>query len=1706
MKFSPFSNNLVRSIRSRRSVSDRKRRQRRLHVESLEARRVFAGLLINEVVVDTPGTDTPYEYVEIKGIPGSTLSNVYFVSIEGDSASQGLADVVVDLSGQTIGSNGLLVIKADGAGFTIPAETTVVIGPESFNTGGGALENGSNSFALIRSPSAIVPASDLDPENDGQLNLPVGSELIDALGWVDGGAGDVAYGAILTQQLGVPAGAATRFLHDNRALQVAAWYSGDLVGTNPNVNYTSVATNRSSNFPEGGSLTPGGVNVPGDANLPPEAVADTYAVEPGATLTVSAGAGVLANDTDPNGVHSILWATVDGSNPANAVSFVFLPDGSFTYVNDGTPGTVSFAYRATDLNLFSAVTTVTIDVVVSTNTGPVITVPSGPSNFQEGDAPLLVAVGASLVDNDSPNFASGTLTVEISGNAEASDVLQVRNQGSGVGEIGLTGNVVQFGGTTIGTLEGGQGTLPLVVSLNSNATASAVQALMSNITYQSLSDNPGVSDRTLRFQVNDGDGGPTGGLSNAALTTVTVAAVNDAPGINATKSNLFYAAGDSAVTVDGLLGLVDPDSADLDQGVFTATLGSGVAGDSLTIRNVGSGAGQVGVNGTVVSYGGIAVGTLVEGTDTLPLTVTFNASSTLPAVHAVMRSLVFATTSPLVLPPPRSLQLGLTDGDGGTATNVVYTLRQSSVRMFAFQQGVDNGQGTYNGVADIQLSESQPDTPLPEGALPATEGLLVDFDGGTANSQVLLRFDSLFGSEPGKIPSGATIVSARLVLFTKNGGDGATLHRMLTPWEADTETWNSFGNGVAPRNALPAVQADDVEAKSVFDAQIGVTNGNSDPAANPTLIGVTMDLQAWSNGEANHGWLMKGWDGRSDGWAFAASESPDLSQRPRLEVQWMPNSTATTAFRQGENGYTGTVDTALTQLTPDQSNGGGTGMLVDFSDANNTNTSQVLLRFDDIIGNVAGRIPAGSLIHAASLDLASTVSNAQGDGGNFHAMLQTWSGDSTWNSFGEGVAADNVESASQANLMVGSPTLNPNAEAGFNTFSVTQDVQRWVSGESVNHGWAVLPWNLGTDGWIIESSESAAAKNRPQLRVFFTPIGVTAMPVTSLVTSESGSSVEIQFRLATPPMANVTIPLSSSDTSEGTINVNALTFTPLNWEIPQSIVVTGVNDAEVDGDVSYSIVVGPVTSSDSNYNGLDPSDITLINEDETFSNQPPQLTVQSNSVSGVEGSTITQSGTWSDPNVGDVVTLAASVGTIVKNADGTWQWSIAGNDDLASTTVTVSASDGKGGSASVEFTYSVTNAAPVLTRSQANATGNVLASLTNQGTWSDVAGDTVTLTASLGNVVKNADGTWNWSYTATGAIDNSTVTITGTDEEGGSSVVTFTIDALVAVVNSQVYYKGSTFAGSSVGDALDPSKSLAKSGGTAQTLSFANVINSSKGINGLVFDVAGLASSNLTASDITFRMSPQGAFNEAANPPSAWPAALPPSLIDVTAGNASTPSRVRIEWVDNQIQNRWLQIKIAANANTGLRESQVYYVGHLLGETTGTLSSGSYLVQIADINLIRPEVGTSAVVSSVVDITKNGLIQISDITAMRAAVGQGQLRNITIPPAGSGGEGEGGLGGNSSMQQAPLPEASTPTSPSQVRIEPRLAQHRYDVLPWDVVTAVVPMSNSVSMPRQDASGASFVSPRLKSRDATGDSVDLDTPLDLESIDAAFASM
>jgi hypothetical protein len=265
--------------------------------------------LLSEVKVNPPGSsDAPDEFIEIRGTPSGLFGNVYLVALEGDSSGNpGRTTMVVDLSGRTLGSSGLLVVAAPGHPYNIPANTTVVLAPQlGFN--GGALENNSVSLALVASPEPIEEGRDYDSGDNGVMEeLPAGAAFLDAVGWTDRGNNDVTYGGVnLTQSTFTP-DAAIRFPGNITALSATAWFCGDLDGLTGGTtafNYSSV----SPNFPYGTMLSPGVLN-----STPPR-------VSPIAPLTHVIGdignAAVTVTVSDDQGDPSSLTVTVTSMNQA----------------------------------------------------------------------------------------------------------------------------------------------------------------------------------------------------------------------------------------------------------------------------------------------------------------------------------------------------------------------------------------------------------------------------------------------------------------------------------------------------------------------------------------------------------------------------------------------------------------------------------------------------------------------------------------------------------------------------------------------------------------------------------------------------------------------------------------------------------------------------------------------------------------------------------------------------------------------------------------------------------------------------------------------------------------------------------------------------------------------------------------------------------------------------------------------------------------------------------------------------------------------------------------------------------------------------------------------------------------------------------------------------------------------------------------------
>ncbi|MFC6784683.1 DNRLRE domain-containing protein [Halobaculum halobium] len=193
----------------------------------------------------------------------------------------------------------------------------------------------------------------------------------------------------------------------------------------------------------------------------------------------------------------------------------------------------------------------------------------------------------------------------------------------------------------------------------------------------------------------------------------------------------------------------------------------------------------------------------------------------------------------------------------------------------------------------------------------------------------------------------------------------------------------------------------------------------------------------------------------------SSSEEPDEPDDPSA------------TFQQGTDGYEGAADTMLRAADPESSYGTVESLSTDGDNPQGTGyATQVLLRFDGIVGLGDSQIPPGATITEATLRLQTADA---GDGAAVHRLRTGWTPESTWASVGGGIQADGLDAVSEPETETGA------VETGETTVDVTTSVQAWVDGAR-NRGWVFRP--LGSDGWDIKGVRSGTP---PTLIVDYDP-------------------------------------------------------------------------------------------------------------------------------------------------------------------------------------------------------------------------------------------------------------------------------------------------------------------------------------------------------------------------------------------------------------------------------------------------------------------------------------------------------------------------------------------------------------------------------------------------------------------------------------------
>ena len=216
-------------------------------------------------------------------------------------------------------------------------------------------------------------------------------------------------------------------------------------------------------------------------------------------------------------------------------------------------------------------------------------------------------------------------------------------------------------------------------------------------------------------------------------------------------------------------------------------------------------------------------------------------------------------------------------------------------------------------------------------------------------------------------------------------------------------------------------------------------------------------------------------------------------------------------------------------------------------------------------------------------------------------------------------------------------------------------------------------------------------------------------------------------------------------------------------------------------------------------------------------------------------------------------------------------------------------------------------------------------------------------------------------------------------------------------MGDDIFYNNSSFDGNNAAinasddGAIAPDKTALLPGGTA---TFANYTSYTKGINGIMVDIAhDPTSGSITAADFTFKV---GNTNNT----STWANAPAPSAVVVRPGaGAGGSDRVEITWADGAIQKKWLQITLKADAVTQLSSPDVFYFGNAVGETGNDPTNA--IVNLTDVGLTRThQTGfTAAQINNVYDFNRDGHVNLTDVGLDRTNQSGFTPLNLITPTA-----------------------------------------------------------------------------------------------------------
>ncbi len=321
--------------------------------------------------------------------------------------------------------------------------------------------------------------------------------------------------------------------------------------------------------------------------------------------------------------------------------------------------------------------------------------------------------------------------------------------------------------------------------------------------------------------------------------------------------------------------------------------------------------------------------------------------------------------------------------------------------------------------------------------------------------------------------------------------------------------------------------------------------------------------------------------------------------------------------------------------------------------------------------------------------------------------------------------------------------------------------------------------------------------------------GIVVTPTSGLVTTEAGGTATFTVALTSVPTSNVTVGLSSSDLTEGTVSPASLTFTAADALTPKTVTVTGVDDGVADGAIAYTIVTAPAASGDSGYSGRDAADVSVTNTDDDVAGIV--VTPTSGLVTTEVGGTATFTVALTSVPTSNV-TIGLSSSDLTEGTVAPASLTFTPADALTPKTVTVTGVDDTAVDGSVAYTvvtapavsgdstYSGRDAADVSATNTDNDVAGIVVAPTG-GLVTTEAGGTATFTVALrstpaanvtiglssSDLTEGTVSPASLTFTPADALIPKTVTVTGADDVLSDGNVAYTIVTAPAVSADPLY-------------------------------------------------------------------------------------------------------------------------------------------------------------------------------------------------------------------------------------------------------------------------------------------------------------------------------